>query len=128
MLGDFIQNKDEKVNERLIQALNTSDSQVLTKGPLIDSHSCEVVNQCGISAIMLEAYYRHVDYMKSSIFVKHSRSEAWEKNIGIIGDIFEVSITMLACFLYVLGTYYENDYPVAFQIIDTTVASIFLVD
>ncbi|CAG9322222.1 unnamed protein product [Blepharisma stoltei] len=123
-----LKGKDEKIQQRLLEAFNPLNESKILKGPLIDPLNCEIINQCGLSSMMLEAYYRHVEYMKASVGAKNLKSAITQNALRFYRDLFEVTITIIACMLYVIGTYYEDSHADLFQVIDTIVATIFLMD
>jgi voltage-gated potassium channel Kch len=120
---------DELIMERLEEARKVKLSDKRKRmGPLIDPYNCEVINECGFSNEMITKYDAHVAYMKNANKLGGSRFKYLFNAFGLVGDLFEIFITVSACVIYVLSTYYEEDNQTIFSIIDVVIASIFLAD
>lgn len=59
---------------------------------------------------MLARYETHLNFIKVHIKVLNNSLKTLFTAFGLIGDIFEITITLTACVVYVLGTYYEESY------------------
>lgn len=118
------------VEKRIKEAVSSYNSIMLIKedGPLIEPSRCEIVNECHLSIEMVSTYEQHITHMKNSFLKTASFIKIYLNSIGIFGDIFEISITILACIEYVSATYLENDYKDIYTNLDVTIASVFLVD
>lgn len=118
------------VEDRIKSAVSSYNSVMLLRedGPLIEPNNCEIINECRLDSEMVSTYERHIHYLKSYFLSSTSFLKSYLNSIGILGDMFEISITIAACVEYVAATYLENSYQDLFGILDMVIATVFLVD
>ena len=110
-----------------IESYNTT-MYLREDGPLIEPNTCEIINECRLDSAMVSTYERHINLIKSYFLDDTSLLKRYISSIGMIGDLFEIIITIAACVEYVAATYLENSYTSLFQTLDLAVATTFLVD
>ena len=118
------------VESRIKKSISSYNSIMLLRedGPLIEPNNCEIINECQLETEMVSTYERHINYLKSYFFSNSSPIKRYLNSIGYLGDIFEITITTLACAEYVAATYLENSYKDTFLYLDLVIASIFMID
>jgi len=122
-------NKEELIRERLYCIFNSAaEDNKYSNSYLVDPHTCEVLNRCGLSSAMLTAYYRHMEYIKATLLIKGNSFKNFMFKLEISGSILEIVLTAVACLVYIVGTYYGDKYQTEFFIADFVLASVFFVD
>ena len=118
------------VDKRIQVAISSYNTTMVLRedGPLIDPNSCEIINECRLESAMVSTYERHINSIKSYFLSTSSILKRYLASIGMVGDMFEITITIVACAEYVAATYLENSYSSLFQILDLIIASIFFLD
>ncbi|CAG9313180.1 unnamed protein product [Blepharisma stoltei] len=118
---------EEEAEERLRRVWDEIEKYRL-KGPFIDPYTCKVLNNCNAPEKIIKSYKKHIKHMRKEFTIKSAKYKYMKKVLGLFGAGFDICLTIFACILYILETYYDDNYRSDFRILDLIIVSFFLAD